>query len=207
MYRTQILLVEVDVLLRETLVRLMDSEVDLAVAGQCATTAEALDLLARVPAELVLLDADGGFDAAHEFVHASRASGYAGKLLLMTTDLSPQASVRALQSGVLGIIRKSRGVERLLRAIRLVASGEAWVDPDMVQVLAQGGSALLTNREQEVLRGVLDGLTNKTIAARLGVPEATVKAALRRIFRRNGVHSRTQLIRAALDGTLGARQR
>lgn len=57
----------------------------------------------------------------------------------------------------------------------------------------------LTPREQHVLRGVCDGLTNKQIAAEIGVSEAAVKATLQHLFRKTHVRSRAQLVRAAIE--------
>jgi DNA-binding NarL/FixJ family response regulator len=199
MNRIQILLVEEDVLLREAVGRLLQAETDLAVVAQCGTQAEAIEALSRTPVDLVLIE------AGPEFVTHARAAGYEGKFLLMATDLNRQSSVKALQLGVSGIFLKSRGLEKLLRAIRLVASGEAWVERDMVQVLANGVDESVTERERQVLQGVLDGLTNKALAERMGVPEATVKAALRRLYRRSGAQSRAQLVRASMEGSFGMR--
>ena len=60
----------------------------------------------------------------------------------------------------------------------------------------------MTERERHVLNGVIEGLTNKAIAREMGIPEASVKAALRRLFQRAGVHTRGQLIRRALENPL-----
>jgi DNA-binding NarL/FixJ family response regulator len=200
---TKILLLAEDVLFRESLGRLLDGETDLVVLGQCGTAAEALETLDRSPADLVLIEAQAAGDAANEFVTRARLAGYRGKFLLLAAGLSRQSSVKALQLGVSGIFLKSRGLETLLRAVRQVASGEAWVERDMIQALAESAEQPFTAAEQQVLEGVLDGLTNRAIAARMGVPEATVKAALRRIYRRSGVQSRAQLIRATLERTAG----
>ena len=196
---TKILLVAEDVLFRESLGRLLDGEADLLVAGQCGTAAEALEALDRSPADLILIETQAGGEAANEFVTCARLAGYHGKFLLLAAGLSRQSIVKALQLGVSGIFLKKRGLEMLLRAVRQVASGEAWVERDVLQALAQSAESPLTMAEQQVLEGVLDGLTNRAIAARMSVPEATVKAALRRIYRRTGVQSRSQLIRATLE--------
>lgn len=203
MNRTRILLVEEDILLRETLGLLLATEADLTIAAQCATQAEAMEAFSRMPVDLVLIEAGQASGDANEFVTRARAAGYQGKFLLMTSGFSRQSSVKSLQLGVSGILLKSRGLAGMLRAIRLVASGEAWMDRDMIEVLASPTDESLTGREQQVLHGVLDGFTNKMIAERMGVKEATVKAVLRRMYRRSGVESRAQLIRAALEGSLG----
>src|SRR5579863_5754647 len=136
MPRTQILLVEDDVLFRESLGKLLETELDLMLVAQCGTPAEALDFLARTPVDLVLMEAHSGSEVAHDLVTAARAAGYQGKFLLMTAGLNRQRSVRALQLGVSGIFLRSRGLEKLLYAIRLVAGGEAWVERDMIEALA-----------------------------------------------------------------------
>jgi DNA-binding NarL/FixJ family response regulator len=54
-----------------------------------------------------------------------------------------------------------------------------------------------------VLKGLLDGLTNKKIGRRIGVTESAIKATLQQLFGKAGVRTRSQLVRAALDGSLG----
>ena len=102
-------------------------------------------------------------------------------------------------------------MDSLPRAIRQVAAGEAWVDPEVLQLLAgpiaepenRNLYRLLTKREQQVLEGVLDGQTNNAIAGQLGVSEGAAKAILREIFRKAGVRRRSQLVRVALTGSSG----
>jgi DNA-binding NarL/FixJ family response regulator len=64
-------------------------------------------------------------------------------------------------------------------------------------------SPLLTEREQQVLRGIFEGLTNKEIGAQLGVTDGAVKATLQQLFQKTGVRTRSQLVRIALEGSLG----
>ena len=61
----------------------------------------------------------------------------------------------------------------------------------------------ITGREQQVLRGVFEGLTNKEIGARVGVSESAVKATLQQLFRKARVRTRAQLVRIAVEGSLG----
>lgn len=196
---TKILLVAEDVLFRQSLGRLLDGEADLVVTAQCGTATDALKALDRSPAELILIEAQAGDDAANEFVARARQAGYRGKFLLLAGRLSRESSVKALRLGVSGIFLKTRGLETLLRAVRQVAGGEAWVERDMIQALAESAEQSLNPADRQVLEGVLDGLTNRAIAARIGVSEATVKTSLRRIYRRAGVQSRAQLVRATLE--------
>ena len=89
--------------------------------------------------------------------------------------------------------------------------GEIWVDPKVIQLMAdrvdqreeERASPLLTEREQQVLRGIFEGLTNKEIGAQLGVTDGAVKATLQQLFQKTGVRTRSQLVRIALEGSLG----
>jgi DNA-binding NarL/FixJ family response regulator len=71
----------------------------------------------------------------------------------------------------------------------------------------QNAQRPLTGREEHVLRGIFEGLTNKQIAADLGVSESAVKATLQHVFRKTQVRTRAQLVRIAIEGSLGATQR
>jgi DNA-binding NarL/FixJ family response regulator len=62
-------------------------------------------------------------------------------------------------------------------------------------------------REQQVLRGIFEGLTNKEIAAQVGASESAVKATLQRLFRKTRVRTRAQLVRIVVEGTIGAVRR
>ena len=89
---------------------------------------------------------------------------------------------------------------------RLVANGEAWVDQKVIQLLAERYPSYenrwvgdLTERDQTVLQGVIDGLSNRKIGDQNGVSESTVKAILQRLFTKAGVRTRSQLVRIALE--------
>ena len=196
-------------LFRESLGHLLASESDFEVVGQCSRSAEALELLQATVVDLVLLELSIGTERSEEFICSAREAGYQGKFLLVTAGVDPARSAAALRLGASGIFLKSNSSSRLLQAIRLVASGEAWVDPRVIQLIADRypqhedqrlGS--LTKREQVVLRGVLDGYTNKKIGCHVGVSESAIKATLQQLFDKAGVRTRSQLVRAVLDGTL-----
>ena len=70
----------------------------------------------------------------------------------------------------------------------------------------QGPAALLTDREQQVLRCIFEGLSNKEIAARIAASESAVKATLQQLFHKTRVRTRSQLVRIALETSLGARK-
>jgi DNA-binding NarL/FixJ family response regulator len=197
-------------LFREGLARLLASEPDLEVVGQCSTSSEALQWLSRSDVNVVLLDFDLGNEKANDFISAARHAGYAGKILMVTAGMNATESSMALKMGASGIVLKHNSLGILANAIRLVARGEMWVDQKVIQQMAdrfpQGNQPhlprTLTRREDQVLRGVFEGLANKEIAAKLHVSETSVKATLQQLFHKTGVRTRSQLVRIAIEGSL-----
>jgi DNA-binding NarL/FixJ family response regulator len=206
---TRLALLDDHGLFRESLGHLLATEPDFEVVGQCSTFAEALELLAGTSVDLVLLELRIGTEHGDEFICAARQAGYQGKFMLVTGRVDPARSAAALKLGASGIFLKSNSSSRLVQAIRLIGSGEASVDQQVIQLIAdrypqREDQCLdsLTKRQQTVLRGLLDGLTNKKIGRRVGVSEAAVKSTLQQLFDKAGVRTRTQLVRAALNGVL-----
>lgn len=99
----------------------------------------------------------------------------------------------ALDHGAVGYIEKSTPPAVMLSALRLVLSGGIYVPPTLVrQSQSMQAGDQLTQRQSEVLAGVVEGKSNKVIAAELGLSEATVKAHITALFKRLNVANRTQ---------------
>lgn len=207
MERIRLVLLVDYALVRESLSRQLQLEPEFEIVGECGTAVEGLAALERTPADVVLLDYDAAGDQTAQFIAAAREGGYQGRFLVLASERHAADLFLPLQAGASGVFRNSP-LDSLPRAIRQVAAGEAWIDLETLHILAgpkaerekHNLDALLTKREQEVLGGVLEGLTNKAIAERLGVSEGATKSTLREIFRKTGVHRRSQLVRMALAG-------
>ena len=211
MERIRLLLIDDHILFRDGLSRLLALEPDLEVVAGCGTVAEALETVGRKPVDIVLLDYDLGEDHGSHFISSARRAGYTGKVLMVTAGMSAKESSTALHLGASGIFLKHNSPGTLAKAVRLIMGGEIWVDPKVIQLMAdrvdqreeERASPLLTEREQQVLRGIFEGLTNKEIGAQLGVTDGAVKATLQQLFQKTGVRTRSQLVRIALEGSLG----
>jgi DNA-binding NarL/FixJ family response regulator len=207
MGKIRILLLDDHSLFREGLSRLLAGEPDLEMAASCASVGEATDVLRRKPIDLVLLDYDLGKERGFEFIAQARQWGFKGRVLMVTAGMSDAESVQALDLGVSGIFPKHSPPAVLIQAIRKVMAGETWLDQGSIQALVEatkrpqrlGPTRHFTERENQVLQGVFEGLSNKEIAARLNISESSVKAALQQLFQKTGVRTRSQLVRIALE--------
>jgi DNA-binding NarL/FixJ family response regulator len=213
--RIRLVLVDNQALFRSSLSRLLAAQPGLEVVGECGTATEALEVLSGSPVDIVLLDLDVRTAPGDDSISAARRAGYKGRFLIITGAVDARDLSFALKLGASGIFLKSDAPDRLVQAIRLVAAGAAWVDQKIIQLLAdqvsdyphfgdQRSGSNLSEREEKVLLGILGGLTNRKIGDDLGLSESSVKAAVQRLFHRSGVRTRSQLVRMALEGSLGA---
>ena len=208
----KILLVDDHTLFREALSRWLEGEPDLEMAAHCASVDDALEILRRSPVDIVLLDHDLGKERGFRFLAEARSAGFGGRLLMVTAGMTGAESLKALDLGAHGIFLKHSSPGLLAEAIRKVMAGETWLDPACVQALVEAAKRPprpsrdrpFTERESQVLRGVLEGLSNKEIGARLKISESSVKAALQQLFQKTGVRTRSQLVRIALEEYSGS---
>jgi len=209
MQRIRLLLLDDHVLFREGLRRLLVSEADFETVAECSTLTEALEVLARAKIDIVLLDFDLEEETGTRFISAAAARGYSGKILMVTAGMSPLDMAVAKKLGISGIFLKHSSPATLLQAIRTVADGGEWMDPKIAQLGSDPAKSQtraekepLTQREQQVLRSVFEGLTNKEIAYRIGASQSSVKATLQNLFEKTGVRTRSQLVRIAIERSL-----
>jgi DNA-binding NarL/FixJ family response regulator len=205
-HRANILLVDDHALFRDSVARFLDSEADIHVVGGCATIDEAREFLRQNVVDLVLLDFDLGQRDGIDFMRTAESIGYQGKVLLVTAGVDETTAANLVKRGIAGVFLKHDPPAVLVDAIRAVLSGKVWFEQDYLHKLVGCATVeefprtrKLTEREQQVLVGVFEGLANKQIADRLQVSESSVKATLQQLFQKTGVRTRSQLVRIALE--------
>ena len=199
-------LVDDHAMFRSGLARLFAKEREFAVGGQSATTADALARLGPSSAGMVLLDVELGTERALDFVTRARGQGFRGKILVVTAGVTAKESVQLVQSGVAGILHKHHTAEELCDTIRRVAAGEVYLEKEYLGALFQTVDqtqpprrSRLTDRDRMVLRFVFRGMTNREIADNLRISESGAKSALRQLFDKLDVRTRSQLVKVALE--------
>ena len=202
----RVLVVDDHAMFREGLVRSLEREPDLQVAGQFGSSTEALKDLNGSKANVVLLDVDLGLERALDFVLGAKRAGFAGRILVVTAGASDQEAVQLIQAGVAGILHKRHSTDTLCNTIRQVASGEVCLEKEYLGPLFRSidrsrtsSGPKLTERDRTAIRCVLQGLTNKEMAARLELSEGAVKASLRQVCAKLGVRTRAELVKVALE--------
>ena len=218
----RLVLVDDQQLVRAGFRMVLDTQPDLAVVGEAGDGREALDLLSRVAADVVLMDIRmpvmDGVATTRELL---ARPGAPPRVVVLTTFDLDEYVYAALRAGASGFLLKDSGPEELLAAVRAVHRGDSVLAPSATRRLlehlgenlpgpdepATGDArrerlAPLTAREVEVLTAVGQGLTNAEIAATLFLAEATVKTHIGRVLSKLHLRDRVQMVVLAYESGL-----
>ncbi|MEO8592300.1 MAG: response regulator transcription factor [Candidatus Solibacter sp.] len=202
----RLLLIDDHALFLEGTERLLEGQPDFAVMGSVANFDRAREILAACTVDVVLLDFDLGSERATPIVRNLVSCGFSGRILIVTAGVSDTEAVQLIRAGAAGIFHKHHGSQALCLAIRCVASGEPYLESAYLGTVfrtlgpeAEIAPPRLSEREGKILRLIFQGLANREIAAKLGMTESGVKSALRALFGKIGVKSRSQAVRVALE--------
>lgn len=211
----RVLVVDDQQIVREGLATVLGLLADVNVVATAADGAEALELVARHRPDVVLLDLHmpvlDGVAATRRIVAEQPSSA----VLILTTFGEDDDALEALRAGARGVLTKDAGHEEISRALHQAAAGHmtlaaplqarllaAATPPDApIRVELPDG---LTAREAEVLGLIGAGFTNREIAERLFVSEATVKTHINHMFAKIGARDRAAAINYAAEHGLGA---
>lgn len=182
-------------LLRDAIKAYLEAEQEFAVE-LASTVNEALDTIARDgPFDLVLLDFQipgmDGLLGLRQIIAAQEAR----PVVLLTGVATEGTAAAALRSGAVAVLSKTMSIEKLKSAVVSIIDGSFISQhPAAASRTGTADAPTLTPRQEEVLRCICSGLSNKQIARELNLTEATVKMHLKMIFAKLGVSSRTQAI-------------
>lgn len=194
-------------LFRSGVVRTLDEEDGIEVVAEGASADEAVDLVARHMPTVALLDISmpgNGISAAGRIAEAHPAV----RIAMLTVSESDQDVMKALEAGATGYVLKGVGARDLVSMIRGVAQGESYVSPSLAARLLvamksadaapspQTALASLTGREEQILRLVANGLSNKEVGRELDLQEKTVKHHMTSILQK--LHARNRVEAAVI---------
>jgi DNA-binding NarL/FixJ family response regulator len=168
---------------------------DLALVGSGRTLADARDLAARVDVLVCDVQLDGGAEGL-QVLEASRHEP--AKVLLLSGFGHPSVIRAAIERGAAGYLDKGVEVEVIVAAIRTIAAGGTVFRSADLQTW-QTAPRRPSDREIEVIAGVIGGSTNGEVAAHLGLSEKTIESHLHRLFDRSATGRRTELAVLAMN--------
>lgn len=195
----RILVVDDHEVVRQGLRFALDQELDFTVVGECADGTAALDGIARLRPDVVLLDmVMPGLDGLG-VLHALRERGDPAAVIVLTSFPAEDRAMDAVRAGAVSYLSKSTAVDRVVEAVRAAATGGSVLDPDVAALLVRGVRAgghgplaRLSARERDVLALLSRGRSNREIARALLLGEQTVKSYVSSVLTKLGLQDRTQ---------------
>lgn len=198
--------------IRRAVAQLIAAEPGMDVVGECPNRHDELAEAMSARPDVVVMDIDLGVRAyAPETVAELLTIARCCPALILTGTDDPRGLASALGHGAQGVVLKNRPPEVLIRAIRAVKAGEAWLEPSTVANAFRtdvpkhvpSDDERLTRREQEVVAMVSMGLTNKKIGELLFISETTVRHHLTSIYSKLSVANRLELMHYTYAGKRG----
>jgi len=183
----------------EGLRNLLDPVNDFRIIGAEDSLAEAMEATRALTPSVLLLDKAYGVEGVISCLRELRESDIHTAAVIWGATLSEAESLRFLQAGCSGIVRKTAPLPILVQCFQAVASGCPWMEHEVTRGWERAANirCTLTSRELQVRELVERGLKNKDIAKALGIQTGTVKIHLKHIFEKTGIHGRYGL---ALSG-------
>jgi len=211
----RIIVVDDHVILRDGIVSILDAQSDFEVVGAAGTVADALELVHTARPDLILMDyglPDGtGLEATKEILALYPETN----IVLLTVHEEDDLLFEAVRNGARGYLLKNISATEMLAKLRGLAQGDAAISAAQTrrimseftrttasQPVAKQQAIPLTNREQEVLQLIVNGATNRQIAAELHISIHTVKNHVNHILEKLDVDSRHEAAKVAVKKRL-----
>jgi len=197
-------------IIRRGLRQILAETSDVVVTGEAATPTEVMDAVRAHRFDVVLLDVNLKGGSGLELIGEIRKERAGTAVLILTVYPEEQYAVRAIKAGAAGFLTKEAAPERLVQAVRKVASGGRWVSPELAETLASmlAGEGegppheRLSDREFEVLKMLASGKTVTEVAQMLSLSVKTVSTHRTRILKKMSMRTSAELTTYAVRNGL-----
>lgn len=207
--KLRILIVEDHQTVREGIKLLVDAQPDMEVVGEAGDGEIAIREAVRLKPDLVLMDISMPTLNGLRATRRLRLDYPNLRILMLTRHTDDGYLQQLIEAGANGYVLKQSAPTELINAIHTIASGNAYIDPSLTRKVFGGyvnrssslrgeGKGSLTDREEEVLRLISFGYSNKEIGARLDLSVKTIEAHKSNAMRKLGISSRIDIVRYAI---------
>jgi DNA-binding NarL/FixJ family response regulator len=207
----RVVLADDHTIVREGLKQLLAGSGDIVVVGEAVDARDALARVRELDFDLLLLDLSMPGRSGVELIRQVKAERPKLRVIVLSMHEERQYAVRAVRAGASGYLTKQSAAAQLVAAIRRVAAGGAFLSAEVAEALAheahgEGGGAAhlaLSDREDQVLRLIVAGMSLTGIGERLNLSVKTISTHKARLMQKLGVDNQADLIRYALAHGIG----
>lgn len=208
MSKIRVLIVDDHPVVREGLAAMLERQDDIAVVGEAADGAVAIQKALDTSPDVILMDLRMPVMDGVEAMRKIGAQVPSAHVIVLTTYDNDEYIFRGIEAGARAYLLKDAPRDELFHAIREVHQGKSLIDPSVVDKVFErfasqskltSGQEALSEREKGILRLMATGAPNKAIAAQLYISESTVKTHVQSIFQKLGVNDRTEAVTRALQ--------
>jgi two-component system response regulator NreC len=206
----RLLLVDDHAVVRSGLRMLLENEPEMEIVGEAGTAHEAIERVAALAPDVVLMDIGLPDLSGIEATQAIKQRSPQVAVVALTIHEDEEYFFQMLQAGASGYVPKRAAPEELLTAVRTAAAGEVYLYPSLAKLLVRdyltrdqdAGAAAeadeLTDREKEILAHLADGASSQEIADVFTISPKTVARHRENIMRKLNLHSRAELVKYAI---------
>lgn len=195
----QVLIADDHPIVRNGLVRMIELTDGMNVIAEAETGAQAISLFQQHQPDVALMDLRMPDMPGVEAITMIRQQYPTARIIILTTYGTDEDIFRGLQAGARGYLLKDSKMHQLLDAIRNVYAGQTCIPPEVGAKLAERMSQpQLSDREQDVLQRMVQGMSNQEIAEALHIAESTIRFHISNILHKLGVSDRTQAVLVAI---------
>lgn len=199
MNKIRILLADDHPFLRLGLKSRIAVEPDLSVVGEADNGEDAVQAVARLEPDIVVMDLMMPVLSGTEATKRIHTEHPEIRILVLTSFGSSRDLVEALDAGASGALLKDSSMDDFIAALRTIARGERFLSPEISQILRESETApKLTDRQLEILESAVRGFTDREIAEQFGITQSGAKHHMRSIFAKLGAANRSEAIGIAL---------
>ncbi|MGI6327380.1 MAG: response regulator [Dethiobacteria bacterium] len=205
----RIVLIDDHPVVRQGLEQSLSMEEDMEVVGMAASCPEGVELISAEKPDLAIVDMRMPGGGGLELIRQARKKVPGCRFVILTSFASQKEVSDAIAENVEGYILKDALPDEFISAIRLVARGRRYYDPEIIDTVMKGEEDSfkeLTGRELEVLEALAEGMTNRDIARKFFISENTVKKHVCSILDKLELHDRTQAALYAFSRGMGREQ-
>ena len=210
--KIRLIIVEDHRLCRESLGLALAQETFIEIVAQEVNGLQAIEVISELKPDIVLVGITMPELDGLQIISTIKERSPATKAIIITGGMDEEVIIQAIKAGAKGYLSKNSSISRLFKAIKAVHNGQLWIERQLIAKYFNGditadsclpGSlekieALLTSREQEILRILMQGDSNKEIGRKLFISEKTVKSHLNSIFKKLNVRRRLEAILCAI---------